>query len=335
VVPAAPFADAGLGGPAVSREEPRPRRRLGNRIETWLLERTFALLARNRAFRRLATRRLFAEHFHPSAMASVELDGQTFHVDPRDRTIAFRLLSGEPWQRRELEQAIAIARMQGGMPVGKLFLDIGANIGTQTLYASATGAFAGAVAIEAEPANARLLQRNVSDNGLAGRVRVLSVAVSDREGVARLTLDAENHGKHSLEAGMIYERGATIEVRTARLDVLLAEQGLAADAIGFVWMDVEGHEIAALAGMADVLAGRPPLAIEVSGGHLGPAGRARLLELLRPHYSRYVDIRAPKRTPRRALAEASVGTALAGAGEPRPLAELDLDDRQRDLLLLA
>lgn len=66
---------------------------------------------------------------------------------------------------------------------GDVFVDIGANIGYDSLLAaSRIGATGQVVAIEAAPRTFALLEQNLARNSFAGNVRAVNVAVSDRPG---------------------------------------------------------------------------------------------------------------------------------------------------------
>lgn len=87
------------------------------------------------------------------------------------------------------------------------FIDIGANLGYfSCLLAQLAGPGGRVMAVEPEPQNLALLQRNLQDNGLADRVSICPVALGAQEGQATLHLYKKaNRGCHSLVAA----RGAT------------------------------------------------------------------------------------------------------------------------------
>jgi FkbM family methyltransferase len=135
---------------------------------------------------------------------------------------------------------------------GDHVLDIGANIGTYTLFAAARVAPGGRItAFEPEPRNAGRLRENVAINHLEGRVDVHAVAVADRPGTVAFLADRDvSNGLAASDD----PRGETIEVPAVRLDdVVEAHPGLAV-----AKLDVEGAEGLALDGARNLLAaGRP------------------------------------------------------------------------------
>jgi FkbM family methyltransferase len=64
---------------------------------------------------------------------------------------------------------------------GDVLFDIGANIGLYSIYAGSRSV--NVVAFEPEAQNYALVQQNIFLNGLADRIKCISVAVSDRQGV--------------------------------------------------------------------------------------------------------------------------------------------------------
>jgi FkbM family methyltransferase len=221
-------------------------------------------------------RSLFAQYLDPSCRVLVEFADHRFLVDPKDTQIGFKLMRGRAWQRAELEYAVARLKAARRFTKGGVFLDIGANIGTQTVYALLSGAFSRAVAVEAEPANHVLLERNIDLNGLADRVAVVNCAASDRPGKVDLRLNRTNAGGHSVAAHGSRRPAPTVEVPADTVDQILRKVSVDAGEVGLAWIDVEGHELAVLEGMAGLLEARPPLVLEYAGSLHGQGGADRL-----------------------------------------------------------
>ena len=273
-----------------------------------LTERTSDILLSSHHFRRTVLRRLFQNHAAPGALAYVTFPDHVFVVDPRDHMIAFSLLSGKPWQRHELERAIAIAQAANTLTPGGWLIDIGANIGTQTIYAMLGGKFRGVVAIEPEPGNARILRRNVDLNGFADRVHVVEAAASGASGTAGLMRDKDNHGAHTIEPGQATIAVDSIAVETKPLDEILAGLGIAASDVAMVTMDVEGHELDVLKGMPGLLRRGLPIVIEVSAGNRDRQKIEMLRAMLGATYSTVAPLLGPAASPGRDLASFDFGT---------------------------
>lgn len=231
-------------------------------------ERAWAVSTRGlfwrRSFRRVALRTLFSRHLSPTAIGFVDYGDHGFFVDPRDHMIGYSLLAGVGWQRSTFDRALHVAGEAGAIRPGRWFIDVGANIGTHTVYAMRSGHFAGCIAIEPDPRNFALLQRNIAHNGLTGQVRAFQMAASSGDGTTLLVCDEENHGAHHIASGSECRPGRTEKVATGTLDEIVRRVGIEPGDVGFVWIDVEGHEIEVLKGMAAIRSHGVPMVAEVN-----------------------------------------------------------------------
>jgi FkbM family methyltransferase len=181
-------------------------------------------------------------------------------VQNGDAGVGRGLLKHGSWQRSEFTAALDLIQARNGR-IGPVFLDVGANIGTHTVYAALCGHFSSAIAIEPEPRNLRLLRDNIAANDLAMPVTVVEAAVGRRQGTAHLTLHDSDTGMHSLSAAA----GArSIEVRLDTVAAILRNLDVDPKQIGLLWMDVEGQEFEVLAAADELLAHRVPIFFEYS-----------------------------------------------------------------------
>jgi FkbM family methyltransferase len=241
--------------------------------------------------RRMALNQIFSRHGADGVLCLVPFDDHRVFVDPRDDRIAYSLLTGKAWQRAHLKAAFDAADRSVRLGEGGVFVDVGANIGLMTLYALLSGRFSRAVAIEPDPWNRTILGRNLEINGLSDRVTVVGKAVSDAAGSMVLYRDAKNFGAHSLEPDFVMSPQAVEQaVAVDRLDEILAELGIAAGHVGFVKIDVEGHEFAALGGMPELIAAGPPVMIEVTFDSRDGRAEVDMLQSLFPAYTTVVDV---------------------------------------------
>lgn len=176
-----------------------------------------------------------------------------FTVNNADDAIQKHHLRGEFYEPEELA---IIARH---FPIGGHFLDIGANIGNHTLYVGKFLHASRIVCIEPNPPAIALLESNVWLNGLTRIVdgNYLGTGLSDtaQENVAM------RYHHSNLGAGRVVPGEG--EIRLERADVLLAGQRF-----DLVKIDVEGMELAVLAGMSGLLAEhRPKMFIEVDNAN--------------------------------------------------------------------
>jgi FkbM family methyltransferase len=141
---------------------------------------------------------------------------------------------------------------------GDTFLDVGANVAPYSLLSTSVP---DTRAIAFEPGSLARLRAgaNVELNGLGDRITVEPLAVSGADGTARLT--ADRWATNALvDDG--YD-GVVEAVPTVRLDTYAAGHDLSG--VSLVKVDIEGHEVAALEGAADLFARRrPALIVEVN-----------------------------------------------------------------------
>jgi len=205
-------------------------------------------------------------------------------VDPGDRAIGASLIWRGGHQRGEFDRAVALVAAAGRLPADAVFVDVGANIGTHTIYALRTGKFARAIAFEPEPGNVRLLAMNLEVNGLTQRAVVVPKAAGAAAGQAVLHLHPRNNGAHAIGFAPSADGRDRLEVPVVRLEDQLRELGVATRDVGLVWMDVEGYEPQALEGLGEVLASAVPIAFEFSPQRYDAATKERLVRTLAAHY---------------------------------------------------
>ncbi|MFQ5549501.1 MAG: FkbM family methyltransferase [Woeseia sp.] len=154
-------------------------------------------------------------------------------------------------------------------------VDIGAHNGVTSIGMLCTGELQKAIAIEPEPRNFAMLQRNVTLNGLEDRIVALPYAVSDRKDEIEFELSKNNFGDHRVrmnanavaaDSAELYDesRRRVITVKADRLDNLLA--GLPdsfTDNIALVWIDVQGYEGYAFMGAKTLLSKGIPVVSEI------------------------------------------------------------------------
>jgi len=154
---------------------------------------------------------------------------------------------------------------------GMVFFDAGANLGQYTLLAARRVGPAGQVH-SFEPSSRMFaeLKYNVELNGLATMCQLNKVALSNDEGVARLSMyepGAEVYGSigcHRREEGKISVIGYE-QVKTIRLDDYYVKES-AINHIDLIKIDIEGAELLALQGAVQMLSNSaaPAIVIELA-----------------------------------------------------------------------
>jgi FkbM family methyltransferase len=133
---------------------------------------------------------------------------------------------------------------------GDICVDIGANVGYDTLLAShVVGPHGSVVAIEASPRICDLLSRNIGEND-ARNIRLVQKAVSDRPGMLNLYAGPPNNrGLTSTVASATSEIEATVEALP--LDQILTANERSR--LRLVKMDIEGGEVPVMRRFLDTL----------------------------------------------------------------------------------
>lgn len=164
-----------------------------------------------------------------------------------DMVIGHSLLHAGAFQEEKISEVLAFLRARYSLDPD-LFVDIGANIGTHSIFALIQESFKRAIAFEPDIDNARLLAKNVGINRLSSKYEFHNIALTDQPGHLELELSNFNFGDHrikprhpaSVSFGEERER-STREIAATSLDSLYGELDLDwSNAL--IWMDTQGHE---------------------------------------------------------------------------------------------
>lgn len=188
-------------------------------------------------------------------------------VSYRERSLVFHIDNPEdsvqrPLVRGRLYEMDLLPSHRDLIFHGSTVIDVGANIGTHTVFYAISGARR-VYPLEPNPRARALLRQTVTANSLASVVDLAYVELGAGAEAAELRLstpDPNNLGKTMLGA----EGSEAASVRP--LDSLRFE-----GRISFIKIDVEGMEMAVLAGAeATIAAHRPGLGIEVDDSNAAP-----------------------------------------------------------------
>ena len=164
------------------------------------------------------------------------------------------ITSGKSWGEADIQNFIKISDQQhygGTAPREGLFLDIGGNIGTTSIYCKLklkpSFRF---IAFEPVSETAKLLSANIAVNGAYPDIIVERVALSNqKQERAGMQINHENWGNCSLTTdGSSGEE----QVIVTTLDSYLEEHQIGYSEIKYIWIDVEGHEPEVLEGAASL-----------------------------------------------------------------------------------
>lgn len=130
----------------------------------------------------------------------------------------------------------------------ELFVDIGANIGTHSVFCLKNEICKTAISFEPDPLNYHLLKRNTGANDLSGRSKLYQLALSDKTGEIVMELSNYNFGDHRIKPastpnvsfGEETER-TNVNVASITLNELATKLDLQWNK-ALVWIDTQGHE---------------------------------------------------------------------------------------------
>ena len=174
------------------------------------------------------------------------INGVTYRVVPRHR-----------YQMASAYDAHLAEWLTRRVRPGQTTLDVGANVGIYVLqFAHWSRPDGRVIAVEPNPSARAVLEKHVRLNGLERRVEIVSAAVGAAAGEAALfALDADGMSRLGAPNPTLAGRATAITVPVVSLDDLCESRALAPD---WLFIDIEGFEIAALSGARRLLAARRP-----------------------------------------------------------------------------
>lgn len=225
----------------------------------------------------------------PTAVERVVIAGLTWSMPAQageSEGIAQRLVGKRRLPLREILETRELA-------VGRVMIDIGANVGTTSIPRALLGDFTCVYAIEPDPANYACLVWNIVSNGVRGLVLPDRVAIGDTNG--EMTLRSMKSGTHHLvtRASDVSEHERMI-VPCFTLDRWVDRMGIDLADVAFVKSDTQGWDARVLAGASRVLTQKHiAWQIEVSPAMLERSGRsmADVYSLLERHFTHFIDLR--------------------------------------------
>lgn len=175
------------------------------------------------------------------AYVAEDQNGLKFLYAPTDFTIGAALIERGSWQYDELNHYLDFisARAKGKTAC---FFDIGANIGTQTVYAAKSGLFSKVFAIEAVPYIYELLSANVVLNDCGDITTVFNKALGAENCQQTFLFNPINPGGSRRDDGSADCEEVVLDVvKTSDFIKDLLDTSGKPDMLVF-WIDVEGME---------------------------------------------------------------------------------------------
>ena len=167
-------------------------------------------------------------------------------LDKKDQGISRVLIkksNSRKWPREPEFMDIITEELTEGM----VAFDLGANIGYITLImADKVGESGHVYAVEPDPRNFAILQKNIQLNNYSERISTYQQAISNKNGTCRFFLSSSSN-LGSLHATNNTEEAIDVKVQTG--DTFFSDK-LHPD---FIKMDIEGAEVEAIEGMLKIL----------------------------------------------------------------------------------
>lgn len=171
---------------------------------------------------------------------------ETYIFDKDDITIPFEMYnSNSTFDKEEIDLLFdVLSQKNPQICEGGVFLDIGANIGTTSIYVSKhiLDSSSKILAFEPDAINYRCLSANIELNKCNNIIRY-NIALSNQNGSAKMLIDKDNRGGNRIS----FENTDTGEnVKTIKLDDFLDSKQSNVDKMKIIpsilWIDTEGHE---------------------------------------------------------------------------------------------
>ena len=195
-------------------------------------------------------------------------------VSTGDQGVGARIYVDRQFEYDFSVAAVQLLRMKGFLPSeGVVMVDVGANIGVISIGLVRAGLVARAVAIEPEPENYRLLQKNVRQNAVTERLTCVKMAVGEVPTTLTMELSQDNTGDHRVRAAQPLAEEhhhestrITMLAPSLPLPQLMAlpeirDAGMAAPSL--IWIDVQGYEGYVFRGAKVMLEGGLPTVSEI------------------------------------------------------------------------
>lgn len=147
-----------------------------------------------------------------------------------------------------------------------IFIDMGANIGWNTIYGAQD--FAKVYAFEPYYKNVKLLKNNLIHNRL-NNVVISEKAISNKSSTVQLYLNGTNCGDNAIEPDIKQDYNDSITIETITFDEYIEQENIDASKISCIKMDIQGQEVKALEGMTNFLKNHyPNFIIEYAPTHI-------------------------------------------------------------------
>nr|WP_244952317.1 FkbM family methyltransferase [Ruegeria arenilitoris] len=166
-------------------------------------------------------------------------------------------------------------------------LEIGANIGTHTIYFFKDIKARHVVAVEPDPENYEILSQNIKLNGLEDYVSLIKLGASNKPGQLPFNKNSLNRGGSHF--GDSSESAINVDVTT--VDEIFKTNQKKLQDLKLIWIDVEGHELQVLEGAQETIQTQKPTVFMEYTPHADQFRNARLGDILFKNFEAVFDFR--------------------------------------------
>ena len=217
-------------------------------------------------------------------------------VESEDEELGRIVFIRGEYERKYMSKAMEYLTERGFSAEGKIFIDVGANIGSSTLDALLHFGFSGAVCFEPDSRAFRLLRMNMILNDVDSVVTTFLKALSDSEGPALLNRSegtyADSRLLKSPMTSSLHESEDPRAVDCVTLDSLIDRGEIELERLGLLWVDTQGHEPFVLRGARKLSGAGIPAVVEYWPSELLATDSISSFEESVQDYRVIVDLRA-------------------------------------------
>lgn len=240
-----------------------------------------------------------AKKIMPYISSSVEGGKYVFFFNSHDAGISDTMFRKKRiYEGKELDLFFRLTKQYYGYTPNEretIFLDIGGNIGTMSVLAKTKYDRLEVIGFEPSSDNAKLFKLNIIVNDKED-IQIYNMAISDFDGTADLFLNRASCVEHILMMNKYRDasRREAETVEVMKLDSWCEKYEVPMDKIGYICLDVEGHENAVLEGGKKVLSDHAiPIWMEISSELCKNGSMNDLIRNVSKYYNFYIDKRKP------------------------------------------
>jgi FkbM family methyltransferase len=183
-------------------------------------------------------------------LVSLNIPKGQFFIDARSHLLR-AAITGE-YEKKTMQLVKTFDISEG------LIVNIGANIGFYSIQLANNFPENKILAIEPNPEAYRFLSKNIAQNNLVDRIKLLNVCISDKEGQVSFSI-ISGKPEYSSINGIVHNEVENEVKEIIEVNSLTLGNAIDGEKIAMIFMDVEGAEQLVLQGSIDILGRNKPL----------------------------------------------------------------------------